>query len=91
MMSEIAIRQRQAADQFRNAGGGPEIRSIAVHHRPLQKKVDQAPSMPEIQLQRRPGEERTRNALAPPFRRASRQRITELGLQPMRRPTSLRE
>src|ERR1019366_7732807 len=32
-----------------------------------------------------------RNALAPPLRRASRQRITELGLQPMRRPTSLRD
>src|SRR5713101_5615855 len=39
----------------------------------------------------RPGEKRTRNALAPPLRRASRQRITELGLQPMRRPTSLRD
>jgi hypothetical protein len=34
----------------------------------------------------RPGEERTRNALAPPLRRASRQRIRELGLLPMRCP-----
>ena len=48
----VVLDSELAPDQFRNAGGGPEIRSIAVHHRPLQKKVDQAPSMPQIQLQR---------------------------------------
>src|SRR5205809_4443999 len=39
----------------------------------------------------RPGEYRTRNAFSPPRRRASRQRITEIGAHPIRRPTSLRE
>jgi hypothetical protein len=37
----------------------------------------------------RPGEKRTCHASSPPCRRASRQRITELGLHPIRRPTWL--
>lgn len=39
----------------------------------------------------RPGEKRTFSPLDPPRRLASRHRITELGAQPIRRPTSLRD
>jgi hypothetical protein len=42
-------------------------------------------------FQGRPGEKRTFKAFLPPRRQASRQRITELALDPIRRPTSLRE
>src|SRR5437899_9873525 len=51
-MITMVLDSEFTANQFRNAGGGPEIGSIAVHHRPLQKKVDQSPSMPQLQLQR---------------------------------------
>jgi hypothetical protein len=44
-------------DQFRNAGGGPQIRPVAVHHRPLQKKVDQTPPLRSVQLQWSSGRE----------------------------------
>jgi hypothetical protein len=44
-------------DQFRNAGGGPQIRPVAVHHRPLQKKVDQTPTLSLVQLQWSSGRE----------------------------------
>src|SRR2546429_8453658 len=46
---------------------------------------------PYTTLFRSPGEKRTFKAFAPPRRRASRQRITELALDLIRRPTSLRE
>ena len=45
----------------------------------------------ETSLCGRPGEDRTFRALSPPPRRMSRQRITELAAQPMRRATSLSE
>lgn len=86
----LVRRSCMVADQFRNTGGGPEIGSVAVHHGLLQQKVDQAPSLLPIQLQR----STWRGAHPQPLGSTSpsgRQRITELALQPIRRHTSLRE
>src|SRR5207253_1076139 len=51
-MITMVLDSEFTANQFRNAGGGPEIGSVAVHHRPLQEKRDQTPSLLPIQLQR---------------------------------------
>jgi hypothetical protein len=48
----VILDSELAPDQFRNTGGGPKIRPVAVHHRSLQKKVDQTPSLRPVQLQR---------------------------------------
>ena len=41
----VVLDPELVTDQFGNAGGGPEIGSVAMHHWPLQQKVDQAPSL----------------------------------------------
>src|SRR5256884_7766505 len=43
-MITMVLDSEFTANQFRNAGGGPEIGSVAVHHRPLQEKRDQTRS-----------------------------------------------
>ena len=37
-------------DQFCNPRGRPKISPVAVHHRSLQKKADQTPSLRPVQL-----------------------------------------
>ena len=78
-------------DDLSNADRGPEIRAVAMGHRSLSRKRTKRFRCVAVSFQGRPGEKRTRNAFAPPRRRALRHRITELALHPMRRPTSLRK
>src|ERR1700674_2000964 len=50
-MIPMVLNSELVADQFCNASGSPEIRPVPMHHGPLQKKLDQAPPLPPIQLQ----------------------------------------
>jgi hypothetical protein len=49
-MIPMVLNSELVVDQFRNASGSPQIRPVAVHHRALQQKLDQALSLLPIQL-----------------------------------------
>jgi hypothetical protein len=56
---------------------------------PLRRNFARRRRSPAVSLGGRPGDERTLSASGPPALRASRQRITELGAEPIRRAVSL--
>src|SRR5437879_2057733 len=50
-MIPMVLNSELVANQFRNASGRPEIRPVPMPHGTLQQKLDQAPSLPPLQLQ----------------------------------------
>jgi hypothetical protein len=91
-MVPVVAHTKLALDHLGNARRGPQIGPVILRHRSLEQQADQTRFLSATtSFKGRPGEKRTCNASRPPCRRASRQRITELGLHPICHPTWLRD
>src|SRR5260370_5072626 len=50
-MIPMVLNSELVANRFRKARGSADVRPVPMHQRTLQQKLDQAPSLPPIQLQ----------------------------------------
>ena len=90
-MIPMVLNSELAVDQFRNASGRPEIGPVPMHHGAFEQKLDQALSLPAIQLPGSTG----RRAHPQPFGAMLPSGVTlahhRARITAMRHPTSLSE
>ncbi len=67
-MVAVMLNSILTLDQFGNASGGPQIGSIAVRQRSLQKQMTRPFRRTWLSFKGRPEEYRTRKAFSPPLR-----------------------